>query len=504
MNPSVLIDHIQRSQALSKRSRASRYNLYLFGINFAMDKLPGNFFRPSEPIPLPSPPPRVFPSDEGPVYVPNINDVLSGRGGRINAHPGNIRFRQYVQQFKARYLMEETKNTEKAYICAYIVSLVRSQHPPGRFLKRDDRNGLWIEIGDIRARQKTGQALREDATEIRQDIKGASSTKSSDSKPEADVCSSSGSSTGDEIAVKSVNKGSKAHQPTNVIAKRAGDQVSANKTPTFISSQTKLSISPRKRARVNQESTFYGHVKKSEAKINTMRSHIALERANLTDQHHFPGQEIQQEPTHVAQQLFPRQESNQQSAPVSQNIFHRQEAHQHAAFVVQRCIKRHISEARGSSEGSSDSTHVTQCKPNENLSSLKENQESDLEGILQGIWDHNDYPSMSNISDMDNQINDIDVIESMQALDEAFMKADILGFDSDDSKSSFSYLLDKCDLVSVGEMSLSSWEYLDLEDPTKMAVSEQIDPTISGITLSDERNFLHFPSTKRSRKSKLA
>jgi hypothetical protein len=37
----------------------------------------------------------------------------------------------------------------------------------GRFLKKDEKSGLWFEIGDDAAREKTSQALRQRAPEMR-------------------------------------------------------------------------------------------------------------------------------------------------------------------------------------------------------------------------------------------------------------------------------------------------------------------------------------------------
>ena len=57
----------------------------------------------------------VPPRGIGPVHELNPNDVLSGRGGRINAHPGNIQFREFVQLRKKDYLAKSTKKLEKAH-----------------------------------------------------------------------------------------------------------------------------------------------------------------------------------------------------------------------------------------------------------------------------------------------------------------------------------------------------------------------------------------------------
>jgi len=52
-----------------------------------------------------SPPrPQVPPGHGGPVRTPHPHDVLSGRGGRVNSHPGNVHFREMVDSYKREYL----------------------------------------------------------------------------------------------------------------------------------------------------------------------------------------------------------------------------------------------------------------------------------------------------------------------------------------------------------------------------------------------------------------
>lgn len=101
--------------------------------------------------------------------------MLCGRGGRINSHPGNIQFRDMVQDRKKAYLAPSTKKLEKAHIAAKIVSDIRSMEPNGRFLKEDRDTGLWFDIGDAKAIKKAGQALREDAPDIRNEFDDGSS-----------------------------------------------------------------------------------------------------------------------------------------------------------------------------------------------------------------------------------------------------------------------------------------------------------------------------------------
>jgi hypothetical protein len=114
----------------------------------------------------PRPSIRIPPRGIGPITYPNKNDVLCGRGGRINAHAGNVQFRDLVARRKREYLAPNTKKLEKAHIAAGIVRQTREMEPSGRFLK-EDANGMWFDIGDAKAIKKVGQALREDAPDVR-------------------------------------------------------------------------------------------------------------------------------------------------------------------------------------------------------------------------------------------------------------------------------------------------------------------------------------------------
>jgi hypothetical protein len=95
----------------------------------------------------------------GPVNEPNVNDVLSGRGGRINNHSGNLQFRKLVKDYRGIYLSSETKKLDKVKVAGKIVQIIRNLNPSGRFLKEE--NSVWVEIGDEKARKKAGQAMRE-------------------------------------------------------------------------------------------------------------------------------------------------------------------------------------------------------------------------------------------------------------------------------------------------------------------------------------------------------
>ena len=96
---------------------------------------------------------------------PHENDVMYGRGGGTNHHPGNKRYRKMVEDRKLEYV--NSKRLDKPLVALEIIRLWRAQLPPGRFLKLDEKTGLWNDVGDKKAREKTSQALREKAPLIR-------------------------------------------------------------------------------------------------------------------------------------------------------------------------------------------------------------------------------------------------------------------------------------------------------------------------------------------------
>lgn len=120
--------------------------------------------------PPPPPPPPVE-------YITTLqpNDVCSGRGGATNSWPGNRAFRLLVKQYQQQYLT--AKKRDKPAVASEIVQVIRQRG--GRFVRRcpepyrnmgSTTNPLpvvWVDIGDDRAREKTCQALREGAPEMR-------------------------------------------------------------------------------------------------------------------------------------------------------------------------------------------------------------------------------------------------------------------------------------------------------------------------------------------------
>jgi hypothetical protein len=91
------------------------------------------------------------------------NDVLSGRGGGTNVHPGNRNFRDLINLYRRSYL--KARKNDKPSISRAIVRAIRESG--GRFLKKGSKSDLWFEIGDDAAREKASQALRQRAPEMR-------------------------------------------------------------------------------------------------------------------------------------------------------------------------------------------------------------------------------------------------------------------------------------------------------------------------------------------------
>jgi len=114
--------------------------------------------------------PLIPPSEATRTTRPHHNDVLCGRGGTINDHPGNKQYRMMVDNKKRVYLSARFKR-EKRLIATGIVEQIRNLNPPGRFLMREGKNSsTWFDIGDVKAREKVSQALRENALAVRKEM----------------------------------------------------------------------------------------------------------------------------------------------------------------------------------------------------------------------------------------------------------------------------------------------------------------------------------------------
>jgi len=94
--------------------------------------------------------------DETRVAEPADGDVLCGRGGFTNKHPGNIRFREKALEFRPWY--EESSKEKKQEIANLLVESVGNEGY--RFLGKSE-DGLWHEMIGNGPHYKASQSLRE-------------------------------------------------------------------------------------------------------------------------------------------------------------------------------------------------------------------------------------------------------------------------------------------------------------------------------------------------------
>lgn len=91
-------------------------------------------------------------------YVkPTDGDVLLGRGGKTNKHPGNKRYLAKIDKEKIPY--RGVSKREKTRISESIVNYIHQNR--NRFLEEDKATGKWYEVNNLVARKKVSQALRE-------------------------------------------------------------------------------------------------------------------------------------------------------------------------------------------------------------------------------------------------------------------------------------------------------------------------------------------------------
>jgi hypothetical protein len=88
---------------------------------------------------------------------PTEDDILFGRGGDINKHPGNIRFRAKALELRSWYEACNSKD-EKYKVSELLVDCMKAENR--RFLEKGP-DGLWYKVLGNGIRKKASQALRE-------------------------------------------------------------------------------------------------------------------------------------------------------------------------------------------------------------------------------------------------------------------------------------------------------------------------------------------------------
>ena len=82
------------------------------------------------------------------------NDVIFGRKALAKKQTGNQLLVRLVHQ-KKHWYKNAFYREEKKLIADDIIKEIKKLNPPGRFLKKDESSGLWIDIGDKKAAEKT-------------------------------------------------------------------------------------------------------------------------------------------------------------------------------------------------------------------------------------------------------------------------------------------------------------------------------------------------------------
>jgi hypothetical protein len=81
----------------------------------------------------------------------------------------NLQTHEFFKTCLQELYVSSTKR-QKMSISRSIVEAVRSLNPAGRFLERDPSTGLWSDIGHKKAVEKTSQALRDGASDLRKQL----------------------------------------------------------------------------------------------------------------------------------------------------------------------------------------------------------------------------------------------------------------------------------------------------------------------------------------------
>jgi hypothetical protein len=117
------------------------------------------------------------------VITPRDEDVLFGRGGKTNHHPGNKRLREIVISYRSIY--RQAKKVDKPKVAKLIVGALRAATPPSRFLRLNETTNQWEDVGDRRASEKVSQTLREKDKDEREAAKAAAAAAAADEEDDS-------------------------------------------------------------------------------------------------------------------------------------------------------------------------------------------------------------------------------------------------------------------------------------------------------------------------------
>ena len=185
-----------------------------------------------------------FPSNKtNGIRTAENEDILSGRGAGINAHPGNAFFRKLIQSNQQRYANADP--AEKKRIIKEIHKIALSH---GRFLKHDLENDAYIELTFEESRKKTAQALRENAPSIKKQLQ-VEETTAKNNKRKIDDANIAASPSPSPI--------SRISALEQMILNLTGSPSSTSRISTLEQTILNLTQGSNVRAPTNNESTMY-------------------------------------------------------------------------------------------------------------------------------------------------------------------------------------------------------------------------------------------------------
>ena len=101
---------------------------------------------------------------------PSDQDIVCMRGKAYWNHPGNIAYRQLIDEYKDQYAHAGNCKFEKSLIVSEIIEIVKERN--SRFVKKSNKGAAtatkptWVECNDDLVREKISQSLRDGLSTI--------------------------------------------------------------------------------------------------------------------------------------------------------------------------------------------------------------------------------------------------------------------------------------------------------------------------------------------------
>ena len=111
--------------------------------------------------------------------IPNVKDVLFGKGETVQNKTGNVRLKNMVDELLPLY--ETVEREAKTELHKQVVKAVNESG--GRFLSKDA--GFWMEVSDDQAKTKVGTLFRNRRKAAQKAIKKATAAKTA--RPDTNV-----------------------------------------------------------------------------------------------------------------------------------------------------------------------------------------------------------------------------------------------------------------------------------------------------------------------------